>query len=129
MNIPNDRFYTETHEWVMVSGDVATVGITDHAQRELSDIVFIELPKVGERVSQKSVVGVIESVKAASDLYAPVSGEVLEINSQLADQPSLINSNPYGKGWLYKLRIINPQELNDLKDADAYRELLKNKEL
>ncbi|ACD84222.1 glycine cleavage system protein GcvH [Candidatus Methylacidiphilum infernorum] len=128
MNIPSDRLYTDTHEWVNVSGDVATVGITEHAQRELSDIVYIELPKVGERFNQKAVVGVVESVKAASDLYAPVSGEILAVNTQLVEQPSLINSNPYGEGWIFKMKMTNPDELSSLKDAEAYQELLQDKE-
>ncbi|QSR87565.1 glycine cleavage system protein GcvH [Candidatus Methylacidiphilum infernorum] len=128
MNIPSDRLYTDTHEWVNVCGDVATVGITEHAQRELSDIVYIELPKIGERFNQKAVVGVVESVKAASDLYAPVSGEIVAVNTQLVEQPSLINSNPYGEGWIFKMKMTNPDELSSLKDAEAYQELLQDKE-
>ncbi|TFE67231.1 glycine cleavage system protein GcvH [Methylacidiphilum caldifontis] len=127
MNIPSDRLYTETHEWVSVNGDIATIGITEHAQRELSDIVYIELPKVGDRFTQKAVVGVIESVKAASDLYAPVSGEIVAVNTQLIDHPSLVNSNPYGEGWMFKMKMNHLEELSSLKDAEAYNEFLREK--
>jgi glycine cleavage system H protein len=121
MLIPEDLRYAETHEWVKLEGDVATVGITDHAQAELTDIVYVELPAVGTKVSPKQPTAVVESVKAASDIYAPISGEVTETNSALEGSPGLVNTEPYGNGWLFKLRASNPGELADLKDAAAYK--------
>jgi glycine cleavage system H protein len=121
MLIPEDLRYAETHEWVKLEGDVATVGITDHAQAELTDIVYVELPAVGTKVSPKQPTAVVESVKAASDIYAPISGEITETNSALEGSPGLVNTDPYGNGWLFKLRASNPGELADLKDAAAYK--------
>src|SRR5258705_12642739 len=105
MNVPEDLKFAETHEWIHVNGDIGTVGITDHAQQELTDIVFAEPPKVGAKFSAKEALAVVESVKAASDIYAPVSGEIVEANASLSDNPSLINSDPYGAGWIFKIQI------------------------
>ena len=121
MNVPEDLKFAETHEWIHVNGDIGTVGITDHAQAELTDIVFAEPPKVGAKFSAKDPSAVVESVKAASDIYAPVSGEIVEANAALADNPSLLNTDPYGAGWIYKIKIADPSELDSLQDAAAYR--------
>lgn len=124
MNFPENLFYTETHEWVLVEGDVATVGITEHAQNELSELVYVELPSVGKVVNKGESVAVVESVKAASDIYAPLSGEVIEVNSELPSNPSLVNAEPYGRGWLLKLKLSNPTETSNLLSAQNYRSLL-----
>lgn len=121
MNVPEDLRFAETHEWIRVDGDIGTVGITDHAQAELTDIVFAETPQVGARFSAKDPAAVVESVKAASDIYAPVSGEIVEANEALSDNPSLLNTDPYGAGWIFKLRIADASELDGLQDAMAYR--------
>ena len=113
--------YTEEHEWIRMEGDRATVGITDFAQGQLGDIVFVELPDEGKEVTKGGDAAVVESVKAASDVYAPVSGEVTEANQALVDDPSLVNSDPEGEGWFFKLRLTNPAELEGLMDADAYK--------
>ena len=113
--------YTEEHEWIRVDGDQATVGITDFAQGQLGDIVFVELPEAGRQVSKGGEAAVVESVKAASDVYAPVTGEVVEANQALSDDPSLVNSDPEGEGWFFRLRLSNPSELNGLMDAEAYK--------
>ena len=112
--------YTEDHEWVKVDGDIAIVGITEHAQDALGDVVFVELPEVGKTYAQKDVAGVVESVKAAADVYMPVSGEVVEVNQALADEPSLANSDPMGAGWFFKVKLSNTAELNDLMDETSY---------
>ena len=122
MNLPESLKYATTHEWVRVDGDVATVGITDHAQNELSDIVFVELPKVGQKVFAGKESAVVESVKAASDIYAPVSGEILETNSKLTSDPAWVNRDPYGEGWFFKMKMSNLSELSNLQTASAYRE-------
>jgi glycine cleavage system H protein len=122
MNIPEDLKYADSHEWIRVEGDTATVGISDHAQAELTDIVFAEPPKPGTRVDAGQVAAVVESVKAASDIYAPASGEVIESNSALNDSPALLNTDPYGEGWIFKMRLSDPSELDALKDASAYGE-------
>lgn len=122
MNIPEDLKYAETHEWIRVAGDVGTVGISDHAQEELSDIVFAEPPNLGDTLTAGDPAAVVESVKAASDIYAPVSGEVVEVNEALASDPDLLNTDPYGAGWLFKIKISDPLELDDLNDAETYRE-------
>ncbi len=114
-------YYTEEHEWISVDGDVATVGITDFAQNQLGDIVFVEVPEAGRQVAKGGEAAVVESVKAASDVYAPVSGEVVEGNSALTDDPSLVNSDPEGEGWFFKIRLSDPSELEGLMDADAYK--------
>lgn len=123
MNIPTDRFYSASHEWLLLEGDNCLVGITDHAQRELSDIVFVELPMVGTRVRRAEAVATVESVKAASDIYAPVAGEVREVNAALAQEPGLINSDPYGKGWLFRMRVADPAETRELLSPEAYARL------
>ena len=112
--------YTEEHEWIRVEGDSATVGITDFAQGQLGDIVFVEVPEAGRQVTKGGEAAVVESVKAASDVYAPVSGEVTEANQALTDDPSLVNSDPEGEGWFFRLRLSNPGELDGLMDAEAY---------
>jgi len=116
--------YTRTHEWVRVEGDVAVVGVTDFAQSELGDITYLELPEPGTVVKQGESMGVIESVKAASDIYAPVSGEVVEVNRSVVDSPELVNKSPYDEAWLAKIRLSAPEELERLMDATAYRQFL-----
>jgi len=121
MLVPEDLKYAETHEWVRVDKTIGTVGITDHAQAELTDIVFVELPKVGAKVTAKEQAAVVESVKAASDIYSPVSGEVTEVNSELESNPALVNTAPYAEGWLFKVQLEEGVDLSELKDAAAYR--------
>ena len=121
---PENFRYTKEHEWVLVEGGAATIGITDHAQHELSDVVFVELPKVGKTVAAKGPVAVVESVKAASDIYSPVAGEVVEINQALEADPALVNTDPYGKGWIYKIKVANSGDVAALKDAAAYQSLV-----
>ena len=113
--------YTEDHEWIKVEGDIATVGITEHAQDALGDVVFVELPEVGKTLAQKDVAGVVESVKAAADVYMPVSGEVVEVNQALADEPSLANSGPMGAGWFFKVKLAKADEVAALMDEAAYK--------
>lgn len=115
-------YYTKDHEWVRVDGDTATVGITDFAQGQLGDVVFVEVPEAGRQVSQGGEAAVVESVKAASDVYAPVSGEVTEGNQALVGDPALVNSDPEGEGWFFKLRLSDTGQLNDLMNADQYKE-------
>jgi glycine cleavage system H protein len=119
--IPDTLRYAASHEWVRVDNDLATVGITDHAQSELSDVVYVDLPKVGAQVKAGTVAAVIESVKAASDIYAPVSGEVVEANAALTAKPELVNQDPYGAAWLFRVKIANAGELDKLMDAAAYK--------
>jgi len=120
-NIPEQLRYAASHEWIKVDGDIGTVGITDHAQQELSDVVFVDPPKVGAKIAAGAVVAVVESVKAASDIYSPVSGEVTEVNADLVKHPELVNSDPFGAAWLYKLKVTAPAELDALKDAAGYK--------
>lgn len=120
MNIPNELRYNSSHEWVRLEGDIATVGITDHAQAELTDVVFVELPAVGRQVDLGDPTAVVESVKAASDIYAPVSGEVVEGNPEVEADPSLVNTDPYGKGWIFKMRVKDLAAVEKLMDAAAY---------
>jgi glycine cleavage system H protein len=120
--IPEDRKYTREHEWVKVEDGVAVVGITDYAQRELGDVVFVNLPAAGTRVKQFERFGEIESVKAVSDLYAPVSGEVIEVNPRLGSEPELVNRSPYEEGWMLKVRLEDPAELDNLLTAEEYRQ-------
>jgi glycine cleavage system H protein len=120
MQLPDDLRYASTHEWVRVDGDRATIGITDHAQHELGDVVYLDLPAVGRTFRSGAAFGSIESVKAVSDLYAPISGEVLEVNQPLLDSPELVNSDPYGAGWMLAIRIAELAELDALMDASAY---------
>ena len=120
MNIPSDLRYTKEHEWIRVEGEVAYVGITDYAQSELGEIVFLDINTEGETVAQGDVFGSVEAVKTVSDLNMPVTGEVLEVNEAINDQPELVNNDPYGEGWMIKIQVVNPQELDTLLDATAY---------
>ena len=120
-NVPSDLKYTKSHEWVRVSGDTATVGITDHAQHELTDIVFVELPDKGRKVKAGDACAVVESVKTASDIYSPLSGEILEVNRLVVDDPALVNSEPHADGWFYKIKLSNPAELNALLSPEKYK--------
>ena len=121
MTIPDDLLYTESHEWIKHEGDKIRVGITDHAQSELTDVVYVELPKLERQVNAKEPIAVVESVKAASDIYAPVKGTVVEANEALEADPGLINREPYGQGWIFILKIENPDDLKNLKDASGYK--------
>ena len=125
MDFPEEFKYTEEHEWVMVDDDVATIGVTDFAQDQLGDVVFVELPEVGDQLKSGKPFGVVESVKAVSDVYAPVSGEVLEVNDDLPDDPEMINNSPYEDGWLLKIRMSDISELDDLMDAEAYQAFIE----
>lgn len=118
--VPSDLKYANSHEWVRVAGDVATIGITDHAQHELTDVVFVEVPAVGRKVKAGEAVAVVESVKTASDIYSPVSGEIVESNKSVSEKPDLVNSDPYGQGWFYKIKLANPAELNKLLSPGDY---------
>ncbi|KPP91136.1 MAG: glycine cleavage system protein GcvH [Erythrobacter sp.] len=120
------RYFTDEHEWIDVEGDSATVGITEYAQDQLGDIVFVELPTVGDEVEKGKEAAVVESVKAASDVYAPISGEVTEINSTLEDEPGLVNSSPEDDGWFFRVNVADESELEGLMDEDAYKEFLAN---
>jgi glycine cleavage system H protein len=117
--------YTREHEWIRLEGDIATVGITDYAQEQLGDVVFVELPEVGKILSKGGDAAVVESVKAASEIYAPVAGEVIEVNGALADEPGAVNSDPEGEGWFLKLKVANPAEVEALMTIDAYQEFLR----
>ena len=119
-NVPVDLKYAKSHEWVRVTGDTATVGITDHAQHELTDVVFVELPEVGRKVKAGESCAVVESVKTASDIYSPISGEVIEANKAVVDNPALVNSEPFAGGWFFKVKLANPAELNNLLTAAQY---------
>ena len=127
MAYPKELRYTDQHEWVRVERDVATVGITDYAQHELGDVVFVELPKEGTKITSGKSFGTVESVKAVSEIYAPVSGEVVEINEDLHNTPEKINSDPHGTAWLIKVRLANPAEVNSLMDAAAYEKFIAEK--
>lgn len=126
MNAPADLRYTKTHEWVRAEGDVATIGITDHAQSELGDIVFVDLPEVGRALGQGDSFGTVESVKTVSDIYTPVAGEVVETNGSLGAQSELVNTDPYGGGWMIKVKLSDPSQLGALLSADAYAASLDN---
>ena len=119
---PDDLIYTKEHEWLRIAGDSGTVGITDHAQKELGDIVYVELPKVGTKYESGETFGTVESVKAVSELFIPVSGEVIEVNEELGDAPEKINSDPYGIGWMIRVRLLKKSETADLMSADEYDE-------
>lgn len=125
MEFPEDLKYTREHEWVSIDGSVATIGITDHAQEQLGDVVFVELPTVGDRVEKADAFGVVESTKAVSDVYAPLSGEVSEVNDDLPDNPELINEDPYGDGWMVKITLGDKADLEDLMTADEYRKFIE----
>jgi glycine cleavage system H protein len=124
MNVPDDLFYTESHEWVRREGENARVGITDHAQAELTDVVYVELPKVGAQTEARSQIAVVESVKAASDIYAPVKGTVVEVNKALEANPALINTDPFGEGWIFIVKMDSPDDVKQLKDAAAYKKAI-----
>jgi glycine cleavage system H protein len=124
MNVPENLLYTKDHEWLRVEGDMGYVGVTDFAQGELGDIVFIEIETLGETLSKEEVFGTIEAVKTVSDMFMPVSGEILEVNAVLEETPDVVNKDPYGKGWMVKIRISNPSEVNDLLSAEKYKTLL-----
>lgn len=124
-DIPANLRYVKTHEWIRVEGDgTATVGITDHAQDAMGDLVFVQLPELGELKTAGDETGVVESVKAASDIYSPVDGEVVEVNTDLEDTPELVNEDPYGRGWLFKLKLNDPGQVDDLMTADEYQQQL-----
>jgi glycine cleavage system H protein len=120
MNVPADLRYAKTHEWIRVDGDTVTVGITDHAQAELTDIVYAEPPKVGAEVKAGATAAVVESVKAASDIYSPLSGTVTEVNAELSANPALLNTDPFGQGWIYRMKATNPAEAEELLAPEAY---------
>jgi len=120
-NIPSDLKYTKSHEWVRIHSTTATIGITDHAQHELTDVVFVELPEVGRKVKAGEACAVVESVKTASDIYSPVSGEIVEMNKAVTDKPDLVNTEPYTGGWFFKIKLSNPAELNALLSPEDYR--------
>lgn len=124
MNFPDNLKYTKDHEWIRVEGDTGWVGITDYAQGELGDVVYVELPSAGAKLEQGKSFGTIEAVKAVSDLYAPVSGEVLEANKDVQSSPEAVNKDPYGNGWMIKMRVANPAELAGLLDVDSYKKLV-----
>lgn len=121
MNIPKDLLYTEDHEWIKVNGTEATIGVTDFAQKELGDIVFVEVETIGETIEKGEAFGTIEAVKTVSDLFMPVSGKVIELNELLESEPEIINKDPYGNGWIIKMKMSDTKELNSLLDADAYK--------
>ena len=121
MNVPDDLRYTESHEWIKHEGDNVRVGITDHAQSELTDVVYVELPKMDRQANAKEAIAVVESVKAASDIYAPIKGTVVEVNKALEADPGLINREPYGQGWIFVLKLDNADDLKQLKGAEAYK--------
>ncbi|MBD2714218.1 glycine cleavage system protein GcvH [Microvirga sp. STR05] len=124
MNLPAELKYTKEHEWVRIEGDVAYVGITDHAQKELGDIVYVDIDTLDKEIAQNEVFGTVEAVKTVSDLFSPISGTVLEVNSHLDGNPESVNSDPYGDGWMVKISIANPSELDALLSAEAYGELV-----
>ncbi len=125
MNIPKELYYTKDHEWAKVDGNVAIVGITDHAQKLLGDIVFLEMSDVGTTINKGEKIGTIESVKAASDIYSPLSGKIVEVNTDLISTPEVVNKDPYGAAWMAKIEISNPSEINDLFKADGYAKLIE----
>jgi glycine cleavage system H protein len=128
MEFPEDCKYTKQHEWVLVEGNVATVGITDYAQDQLGEVVYVELPAIGDKTSKEDAFGVVESVKAVSDIYAPVTGKVVEVNDDLPDNPVMLNEDPYGDGWLIKIEMSDPDELDELLTAAEYQEYVAEEE-
>jgi glycine cleavage system H protein len=128
MNVPRDLHYTKSHEWVRLTGGLAVVGITDYAQSQLSDLTYVELPSVGDDVEAESEVAVVESVKAASDVYAPIAGTVMEVNEKLLQQPETINGDPYGAGWMFKIKPAQPDDVALLLDAESYEETIGDTE-
>jgi len=125
MNIPENLKYTKEHEWVSIEGDTATIGVTDYAQGELGDVVFVEVDTVGETLDKGEVFGTIEAVKTVSDLFLPVSGEIMEMNAAIEDTPETINSDPYENGWIVKIKMSNPADADELMDADKYKEMIE----
>ena len=125
MNIPTELKYTKDHEWVQIDGDIATIGITDFAQQELGDIVYVEIESIGETLDAEEVFGTVEAVKTVSDLFMPLSGEVLEFNAALEDIPESVNDDPYKSGWMIKVKIEDPSQISDLLDFDVYKQLIK----
>lgn len=124
MNFPNELKYTRDHEWVRVEGDTALIGITDFAQGELGDIVYVDIDTVGQTVEKEHVFGTVEAVKTVSDLFMPITGEILELNPVLEKQPEVVNKDPYGDGWMVKVKMADPEQLSGLLSADAYKELV-----
>ena len=124
MSIPQNFRYTSDHEWILLEDGVATIGITDHAQEELTDIVFVELPELGRKCDAEEAVAVVESVKAASDIYAPIAGEVVEVNEDLESDPALVNTDPHSKGWIFKIKLSDPAQYDGLMEPAAYAELI-----
>ncbi|WP_103069936.1 glycine cleavage system protein GcvH [Aquimarina sediminis] len=124
MNIPAELKYTKDHEWIKIEGDVATIGITDFAQSELGDIVYVEVETVGEELDQEEVFGTVEAVKTVSDLFLPLTGEIIEFNEALESEPEVVNSDPYGEGWMVKVKISDASQVDDLLSADGYKELV-----
>jgi glycine cleavage system H protein len=124
MNIPSELKYTKDHEWIKIDGDTATIGITDFAQGELGDIVYVEVETVDETLEREEVFGTVEAVKTVSDLFLPVSGEILEFNEDLESEPEKVNEDPYGAGWMIRVKMSDPSEVDDLLDAEAYKELI-----
>mgnify|MGYP005841427635 CR=1 FL=1 len=124
MNIPDNLKYTKDHEWLRLEGDIATIGITDFAQKELGDIVYVDINTVGETVEREAVFGTVEAVKTVSDLFMPVTGEVLEVNSNLESTPDAVNSDPYGDGWMVKVKVTDPASVNSLLSADDYKKVI-----
>lgn len=124
MNFPENLKYTKDHEWISIDGDTATIGITEFAQRELGDIVFVDIDTVGQEISANEIFGSVEAVKTVSDLYLPVAGTILEVNDNLGNNPELVNSDPYGEGWMVKIKVANPADLDTLLDAAAYGDLV-----
>lgn len=124
MNIPQDLKYTKDHEWVKIEGDTATVGVTDFAQSELGDIVYVEVETLDESLEKEEVFGTVEAVKTVSDLFMPVSGEIIEFNDSLEDEPEKVNDDPYGKGWMIKVKLSEPSEVDELLSAEEYKEII-----
>ncbi len=124
MNIPSELKYTKDHEWIKIDGDIATVGITDFAQGELGDIVYVEVETVGEELEQEEVFGTVEAVKTVSDLFLPLTGEIIEFNESLESDPELVNSDPYGEGWMVKIKIAEVSQIDNLLSADDYKEII-----
>lgn len=124
MNVPSNLKYTKDHEWILVEGNTGTIGVTDYAQGELGDIVFVDIDPNLQEIKNGESFGTVEAVKTVSDLYAPCSGKVLELNTKLADDPQIVNNDPYGQGWMIKVELANPEELNELLDSEAYKQLI-----
>lgn len=124
MSIPNNLKYTKEHEWVLVEGSVGTIGVTDYAQGELGDVVYVDIDPALSEIKKGESIGTIEAVKTVSDIFAPFSGKVIELNSEIKDSPEIVNTDPYGKGWMIKIEISNPADLEDLLDASAYQALI-----